>query len=135
MPATCVLKVCRTAEGLLIRVEGLATMKQSPALRQFTDQSLDKNPAHGILLDLAACDYLDSTFLGCIVGLHRRCGPPHASQTPRLWVCADGPAPPAARPDAARPHFALPRVAPPVYGEWIAPPPPKKCPARILATM
>jgi len=95
-------------------------MKQSPALRQFTDQSLDKNPLTGILLDLAACEYLDSTFLGCIVGLHRRCGPPHASQTPPLAVCADGP---------TRRRLLGPTrldlvlhcrdVAPPAQGEWI----------------
>ena len=38
------------------------------------------------MIDLAACDYLDSTFLGSLADLHKRYG---VKQPPRLLVIAD----------------------------------------------
>jgi anti-anti-sigma regulatory factor len=47
-------------------------MRESPALRAFALQVLDE-PSHPTLdVDLTACDYLDSTFLGGLLGLFRR---------------------------------------------------------------
>ena len=48
-------------------------MSESPALQEFAVQSLE-GPAGPItvVVDLSLCDYLDSTFLGCLVSLHRK---------------------------------------------------------------
>jgi anti-anti-sigma factor len=54
-------------------VEGWGTLRESPAFHEFVDQSLDgPDKSTMVVLDLSKCDYLDSTFLGCLVGLHRR---------------------------------------------------------------
>ncbi len=75
-PPASAVKVCRTTGGLLIRVEGRGTMKVSPAVREFAEQALaPENCAQQeplvIGFDLSACEYMDSTFLGCLVCLHR----------------------------------------------------------------
>ncbi len=86
MPTATALKACRTDGGYLIRVEGRGTMRESPAVREFAAQCLDQQRELTLSVDLSACDYLDSTFLGCLVGLHRRCQ--HEPQI-RLDVCAE----------------------------------------------
>jgi anti-anti-sigma regulatory factor len=68
-----VLRVGRTASGFLVRVEGRGTMSESPALQEFAARSLDGPSAPGtMVVDLSCCDYLDSTFLGCLLNLHRQ---------------------------------------------------------------
>ena len=68
----CVLKFGRTATGYLVRVEGRGTMRESLALQQFVMRcALAENLP--VVVDLSATHYLDSTFLGCLVSLHRRC--------------------------------------------------------------
>ena len=47
-------------------------MRESPAAAEFVLRSLEKAPAPGITVDLSGCDYLDSTFLGCLVEMQRR---------------------------------------------------------------
>src|SRR5215469_14283519 len=67
------LRVGRTASGFLVQVEGRGTMSESPALQEFAVQSLDgQGGPSTVVVDLSHCDYLDSTFLGCLVTLHRR---------------------------------------------------------------
>ena len=70
MPAE--IKACRTTAGYLIRVEGRGTLRESPAVRDFAFQCLAQQRALTLSFDLGPCEYLDSTFLGCLVGLHRR---------------------------------------------------------------
>ncbi len=67
------LRVGRTASGFLVQVEGRGTMSESPALQEFAVQSLDgpANPST-VVVNLSHCDYLDSTFLGCLLNLHRK---------------------------------------------------------------
>ena len=67
------LRVGRTASGFLVQVEGWGTLRESPAFREFAVQSLDdpRGPST-VVVDLTHCDYLDSTFLGCLVSLHRK---------------------------------------------------------------
>ena len=67
------MTVGRTAEGHRIRVGGKGTMRESPAVREFAAQALDGGSG-SLVLDLSACDYLDSTFLGCLVVLHKHYG-------------------------------------------------------------
>jgi anti-anti-sigma factor len=67
------LRVAKTASGFVVLVEGHGTLDESPALYEFAAQSLktELGPS-SIVLDLSHCDYLDSTFLGCLAGLHRK---------------------------------------------------------------
>ena len=63
---------CRTASGYLIRVNGHGTMRESLAVHEFADGFLGENGVT-LTIDLNACQFLDSTFLGCLVSLHKRC--------------------------------------------------------------
>jgi anti-anti-sigma regulatory factor len=68
-----VLRVGRTASGFLVQVEGRGTLSESPALQEFAVQSLDgPSGPSSVVVDLSHCDYLDSTFLGCLVSLHQK---------------------------------------------------------------
>jgi anti-anti-sigma regulatory factor len=67
------LRVGRTASGFLVQVEGRGLCGDSPALHEFAVQSLDdQRGSNTLIVDLSHCDYLDSTFLGCLVGLHQK---------------------------------------------------------------
>jgi anti-anti-sigma regulatory factor len=67
------LRVARTASGFLVQVEGRGTLSESPALEAFAVRSLEGSyESSTLLVDLSRCDYLDSTFLGCLVNLHRK---------------------------------------------------------------
>ena len=72
MPAPNLLKVAKTPTGYCLRVEGRGTMKESGSAAEFVTRSLEASPAPTIAVDLSACDYLDSTFLGCLVDMQRR---------------------------------------------------------------
>lgn len=84
MPAPCVLKVARTPTGYCIRVEGRGTMRESPAASEFASKSMEAGGAT-LVVDLSACDYLDSTFLGCLVEMKKRAG---KAAPPRFGVSA-----------------------------------------------
>jgi anti-anti-sigma regulatory factor len=84
MSASCRLQVGRTHGGYRIRVEGKGTLRESPALQEFAEQALDHGPGT-FVLDLSACQHLDSTFLGCLIGLHRRYG---LGPAPRFAIAA-----------------------------------------------
>ena len=84
MAGTSVLKVAATAGGCCIRVEGRGTMRESPAAAEFAGKVLSE-PGTSVVVDLSACDYLDSTFLGCLVEMHRRAG---RSTPSRLTIAA-----------------------------------------------
>jgi anti-anti-sigma regulatory factor len=67
------LRVGRTTSGFLVQVEGRGTLSESPALEEFAVRSLDGPCGPSTLaVDLSRCGYLDSTFLGCLVSLHRK---------------------------------------------------------------
>ena len=68
------IKFGRTKKGFIARVEGRGTLEQSPCFDAFVTKTLDDNPSAGVVLDLADCEYLDSTFLGCLLKLHKRYG-------------------------------------------------------------
>jgi anti-anti-sigma factor len=76
----------RTASGFLLLVEGQGTLTESPTLYEFTTQSLDTQLGPStVVIDLSHCDYLDSTFLGCLVELHRKC---NRNEPHRFFVAA-----------------------------------------------
>ncbi len=60
-------------------------MNESPALREFAAQAFDTQRPGSLAIDLTACEYLDSTFLGCIAGIWRR---RHGEPMFNLIVCA-----------------------------------------------
>ncbi|MCA9245932.1 MAG: STAS domain-containing protein [Planctomycetales bacterium] len=65
-----VLKAVRTDDGLLINVHGRATMRESWVIKEFLAAYLETD-RHTIVVDLSRCEYLDSTFAGCLVELHK----------------------------------------------------------------
>lgn len=67
-----VLEIGRTAEGYVVRVEGRGSMHESPGLKAMVADALDAAPTAEFTIDLSECEYLDSTFLGCLVGLHSK---------------------------------------------------------------
>jgi anti-anti-sigma regulatory factor len=81
---TSAIHVAQGSAGFLVRVEGWGTMRESPLLQEFAWECLDGN-ASPLVVDLSACEYLDSTFLGCLVGLHRHFG---RGSSPRFVVAA-----------------------------------------------
>jgi anti-anti-sigma factor len=70
MSEHCTLAIHRTASGYLFRIAGRGTMRESPSVRDFVCGAIEDGA--DIVLDLSACEYLDSTFLGCLVMLHDR---------------------------------------------------------------
>jgi anti-anti-sigma regulatory factor len=68
------LKVAPTQTGCCIRVEGQGTIRQSPAARGVAERTLACDASATVVFDLSACDYLDSTFLGCLMDLYRTFG-------------------------------------------------------------
>lgn len=73
MPGLSTTKVSRTRSGYRIRIEGRGTMRESPTVHAFAKHVLNSEPG-SLLIDLSACEYLDSTFLGGLVDLHRHYG-------------------------------------------------------------
>ena len=63
----------RCSGGVLVRVEGSGTMPESRVVHAFAEQALAQ-PATRLIVDLESCSYLDSTFLGGLVGLFKRHG-------------------------------------------------------------
>jgi anti-anti-sigma factor len=72
MPTPSALTVGCTLRGYCVRVAGRGTMRESPAVRAFALRVLDEPGRPTLDVDLTACDYLDSSFLGSLVGLFRR---------------------------------------------------------------
>lgn len=59
----------QTPECITFAVFGRGTMKQTPALSTRARQALDAGQA--VRVELCDCSYLDSTFLGTLLGLSR----------------------------------------------------------------
>jgi anti-anti-sigma regulatory factor len=84
MAAPSLLKVARTPTGYCIRIEGRGTMRESPTAAEFASKALEAEGS-SLVVDLSACEYLDSTFLGCLVEMKKRAG---RATTPRFGVSA-----------------------------------------------
>ena len=65
--------VARFDRGVCIRVEGAGTMQESPVMHAFAERFLQQEDGL-VLIDLGACSYVDSTFLGGLVSLFKRFG-------------------------------------------------------------
>jgi anti-anti-sigma regulatory factor len=122
---TSAIHVASTAGGFVARIEGWGTMRESPLLQEFACECLEGDPVP-LVVDLADCTYLDSTFLGCLVGLHRRFSRDGA---PQFLVAASA----AQRQRLLAPlqlHQILKLIdeAPPEAGDWLT-----LCPADQAA--
>ncbi|WP_425395933.1 STAS domain-containing protein [Aeoliella sp.] len=62
------MQVARAADQVVIRIIGRATMQESPALRKAAEMALD---AYHLVWDMSQCEYLDSTMLGCLIGVRK----------------------------------------------------------------
>jgi len=82
--APSIVKVAISDAGSVVCIEGRGTMRQSPTVREFICRLLGAD-AGTVDLDLGACTYLDSTFLGCILDLHKHYG---TTRPPRFKVTA-----------------------------------------------
>ena len=103
MPTPSALTVGCTRRGYCVRVAGRGTMRESPALRAFALQVLDEPGSPTLDVDLTACEYLDSTFLGGLLGLFRRFEQAGTVRAAGHRGADRGPPPPA-RPHSARCH-------------------------------
>lgn len=60
-------------EGIYLRAEGHATALFCPELKARAFARLEAEPPpRELRMDLSACEYMDSTFMGLIVGLNKR---------------------------------------------------------------
>ncbi len=73
------LTVGRTDTGYRLHVEGRGTMRESRAAHAFAMRCKDE-PDRRVVMDLSACEYLDSTFQGCLLELQRAFGPGASSR-------------------------------------------------------
>jgi anti-anti-sigma factor len=61
----------RTETGYRLRLEGRGTMPESKAAEAFVHEAL-ADAGKNVVVDLSGAEYLDSTFLGCLLGIHRK---------------------------------------------------------------
>lgn len=80
------IMIGRVESRYIIVVAGRGTCRESAAVLQFATETL-ANTRDGVTIDLSACDHLDSTFLGCLVHLHKRFG----GGTPSRFVIVASP--------------------------------------------
>jgi anti-anti-sigma regulatory factor len=66
----CEFLIGRFANGFVVRVVGRGTMQESPAFCAAVSRALDSGV---VVFDANRCEYLDSTFLGCLIGLKKSC--------------------------------------------------------------
>ncbi len=67
---TCELQVGPISGGTVVCLVGRGTMCESPAFREIAERAFE---AGMVIFDASRCDYLDSTFLGCLIGLKKSC--------------------------------------------------------------
>ena len=83
-PTNSAVAVAPTDTGCCIRVTGRGTVRESSAARDVTTRTLENDAVATAVFDLTACDYLDSTFLGLLMGLFQTYG----RNTPRRFLIA-----------------------------------------------
>ena len=62
------LQVGRIENGFILRVQGRGTMRESRVAHEFAMRCLPDATSQ-MMIDLSGCDYLDSTFQGCLLDL------------------------------------------------------------------
>src|SRR5688500_13982427 len=93
MPERAKITVARFANGVSVQVAGAGTMLESPMVNAFAEEVM-RDRTQRVIVDLASCTYLDSTFLGGLVSLLKRHGRDSTPQTaggPRFAIHAPEP--------------------------------------------
>ncbi len=68
-----VLFIKETNNRVYIRAQGHITANACPELKARVFNRLDAKPAvEDVIIDLSSCEYMDSTFMGLIVGFNKR---------------------------------------------------------------
>jgi anti-sigma B factor antagonist len=80
------ITVARFAQGVSVQVDGAGTMAESPVVHAFAEEIL-KTTTQQVIVNLSGCSYLDSTFLGGLVGLLKR----HGGEPGRFAIFAPAP--------------------------------------------
>jgi anti-anti-sigma factor len=65
-----IIRVHQHDQTITLQIEGQATMKHSPAVRQFAEQCFAEDTT-ALSVDLRHCTHMDSTFLGTLLFLKR----------------------------------------------------------------
>jgi anti-anti-sigma regulatory factor len=134
MATPSAVHVAPTDRGCCVRVEGRGTMQESPAVQEFVERTLEAGaaanggaaPAGAVTVDLSQCEYLDSTFLGCLLRLYQK----HNREAARggSGAVPAGPFAVAAPPERVAKLFGPTRLdrllraqpqPPGVVGEWV----------------
>ena len=115
------IKLAPMSDGCCLRIEGRGTMHESPCAEAIASRTLEADQTSRVVFDLSACDYLDSTFLGCLIHLFRDFG---KGTPPRFQVAA----PPAKRKKllgACNLESMIPSIdtAPDSGNHWVTVPP------------
>ena len=128
-PPRSALTLAATDNGCVIRVQGRGTMLESTAAKNVAMNTLKGDSCASVALDLTECEYLDSTFLGCIAELFRGFG---RTSPPRFQLVA-----PPQRHQALLGACRMDRVVPAsdsgpaIHGSWIALPVCKSDPGEL----
>ncbi len=72
MTAPSTLTVARSDAGYVVFLEGRATMNEGPAFHTFVTQLLDHAEEPALVVCADGCEYMDSTFLGGLISLHKK---------------------------------------------------------------
>ena len=67
---TC-LRVAQCECGIVVKIAGRGTMQESPTFQALASKCLDVADV-SMHVDLSDCEFLDSTFLGCLIQLHKK---------------------------------------------------------------
>ena len=70
MNAPCTVEIRRTETGYFLSIVGRGTLHASRTVKEFICNAVEDGAE--VTLDLSACEYLDSTFLGCLVIVQQR---------------------------------------------------------------
>src|SRR5688500_17180304 len=92
MPERAKITVARFANGVSVQVTGAGTMLESPMVNAFAEEVM-RDRSQRVIVDLAGCTYLDSTFLGGLVSLLKRHGRQEATGPGGLRFAIHAPAP------------------------------------------
>lgn len=65
---SCEFLIGHVSEGVVVRLIGRGTMHESSAFQAAVEPNLQGGV---VVFDATQCDYLDSTFLGCLVGIKK----------------------------------------------------------------
>jgi anti-anti-sigma regulatory factor len=79
---TSELLIGHIPDGFVLRVVGHGTLHESVAFRSVAESKLDSGL---VVFDATQCEYLDSTFLGCLIGIQKAC---EQSPTRRFVIAA-----------------------------------------------